>query len=306
MMKKADMSKFTHVFPAMVTPMKEDGSFNYEVAKKHADWMIDNGIGGIGVLMAAGEYQSMSLDEHKAYVNEMVPYIKARGASVIIGASRERVEDVVDLMENAREAGADAAMVLPSFYYGQSQGEIIDHYTYINDHSGLDIMVYNNPNVTSGITAETMRKLYELEHVRIVKDASMEIDIMTDFIFEADKTEDVGVLCGCDYLLYQAYATGAIGWISMTANILPKLSAEFHKAMIVEKDYLKGLEIYKKLYPVVNMTERFPKPTQAVKYILEEVYGFEEGICRRPRRGLSEDEKKLVMEWSNMEALSKD
>ena len=53
------LEKFAHVFPAMVTPMKEDGSFNYEVAKKHADWMMDNGIGGIGVLMAAGEYQNI-------------------------------------------------------------------------------------------------------------------------------------------------------------------------------------------------------------------------------------------------------
>lgn len=259
------LEKFAHVFPAMVTPMKEDGSFNYEVAKKHADWMMDNGIGGIGVLMAAGEYQSMSLEEHMEYVNEMVPYVKKRGASVIVGCSRERVEDACALMNNAYKAGADAAMVLPSFYYNQSQEEIIDHYTYLNDNSDLDIMVYNNPNVTSGITRETMKELYKLPHVKIVKDASMVIDVMTDFIFEAEQAkEEKNVLCGCDYLLYQAYATGAIGWISMTANILPKLSADFHNAMIVEKDYQKGLEIYKKLYPVVNMTERYPAPTQAV------------------------------------------
>ena len=262
------LEKFAHVFPAMVTPMKEDGSFNYEVAKKHADWMMDNGIGGIGVLMAAGEYQSMSLEEHMEYVNEMVPYVKKRGASVIVGCSRERVEDACALMNNAYKAGADAAMVLPSFYYNQSQEEIIDHYTYLNDNSDLDIMVYNNPNVTSGITRETMKELYKLPHVKIVKDASMVIDVMTDFIFEAEQAkEEKNVLCGCDYLLYQAYATGAIGWISMTANILPKLSADFHNAMIVEKDYQKGLEIYKKLYPVVNMTERYPAPTQAVKHI---------------------------------------
>ena len=300
------LEKFTHVFPAMVTPMKEDGSFNYEAAKKHADWMMDNGIGGIGVLMAAGEYQSMSLEEHKKYVNTMVPYIKERGASVIVGCSRERVEDACELMNNAYKAGADAAMVLPSFYYNQSQEEIIDHYTYLNDHSDLDIMVYNNPNVTSGITRETMKELYKLPHVKIVKDASMVIDVMTDYIFEAEQAEeDKAVLCGCDYLLYSAYATGAIGWISMTANILPKLSADFHKAMIVDKDYQKGLEIYKQLYPVVNMTERFPKPTQAVKYILQEVYGFEEGICRGPRREISDEEKKLVLEWSEIERLSK-
>ena len=300
------LEKFTHVFPAMVTPMNEDGSFNYEVAKKHIDWMMDNGIGGIGVLRASGEYQSVTLEEHKAYVNEIVPYVKGKGGSVIVGCSRERVEDACELMNNAYKAGADAAMVLPSFYYHQSQEEIIDHYTYLNDNSDLDIMVYNNPNVTSGITKETMQTLYKLPHVKIVKDASMVIDVMTDFIFDAEKAEeDKGVLCGCDYLLYQAYATGAIGWISMTANILPKLSADFHKAMIVEKDYQKGLELYKQLYPVVNMTERFPKPTQAVKYILEEVYGFEEGICRRPRRGMSEEEKKLVIEWSEIERLSK-
>ena len=201
------VDKFAHVFPAMVTPIGEDGSFRYDVAKKHAKWMIDQGIGGIGVLMAAGEYQSITLEQHKAYCNEMIPYIKSLGASVIVGCSRERVADVVELMENARVAGADAAMVLPSFYYHPDQNEILAHYQYINDHSGLDIMVYNNPNVTSGISAETMRKLYTLDHVKIVKDASMEIDIMTDFILDAEKAEhDVGVLCGCDYLLYPAYA----------------------------------------------------------------------------------------------------
>lgn len=301
------MNKFAHVYPAMVTPFNEDGSFNFETAKRHADWMISQGIDGVGVLMAAGEYQSVTLEEHKTYVREMVPYVKGKGASVIVGASRERVEDVVELMENAREAGADAAMVLPSFYYRMDQKEIYKHYEYINDHSGLDIMVYNNPHCSSPIATETMKELYKLDHVKIVKDASMTIDVMTDYIFEAEKAEgEKAVLCGCDYLLYQAYATGAIGWISMTANILPKLSAEFHKAMIVEKDFAKGLELYKKLYPVVNMTERFPKPTQAVKYILEEVYGFEEGICRRPRYGLSDEEKKLVLDWSDIVALSKE
>lgn len=301
------MNKFAHVYPAMVTPMNADGSFNYEAAKKHADWMIAEGIDGLGILMAAGEYQSMSLEEHKAYVREMVPYVKAKGVSVIVGCSRERPEDAVELMENAREAGADAAMVLPSFYYHPAQNEIYEHYKYINDHSGLDIMVYNNGNVTSGITTETMRKLYKLEHVKIVKDASMMIDVMTDYIFAGEESgEDVGVLCGCDYLLYQAYATGAIGWISMTANILPRLSMEFHHAMLDEKDFQKGLALYKKLYPVVNMTERFPKPTQAVKYLLEEVYGFEEGVCRRPRQGLTDEEKKLVLEWSDLKRLSKE
>ena len=301
------MNKFAHVYPAMVTPMFEDGRLNVEVAKKHADWMISEVIDGLGILMAAGEYQSVTLEEHKAYVREMVPYVKEKGISVIVGCSRERVQDAVELMENAREAGADAAMVLPAFYYHPTQEEIYAHYKYINDHSDLDIMVYNNGNVTTGISTDTMRELYKLPHVKIVKDASMVIDVMTDYIFAAEEADgEKAVLCGCDYLLYNAYATGAIGWISMTANILPKLSMEFHRAMIEEKDYQKGLAIFKKLYPVVNMTERFNRPTQAAKYILEEIYGFEEGPCRLPRLGLNEDDKKLVLEWSNIRELSKE
>ena len=64
-------------------------------------------------------------------------------------------------------------------------------------------------------------------------------------------------------------------------------------------------EIYKKLYPVVNMTERYPAPTQAVKHILSEVIGFDEGICRRPRREISDEDKKLVVEWSQIKELAK-
>ena len=85
----------------------------------------------------------------------------------------------------------------------------------------------------------------------------------------------------------------------------PKLSADFHNAMIIEKDYQKGLEIYKKLYPVVNMTERYPAPTQAVKHILTEVIGFDEGICRRPRREISAEDKAMVVEWSQIKELAK-
>lgn len=299
------MNKYARVYPAVVTPFKEDGRFDYETAKKHVDWLINEGINGLGILMAAGEYQSVSLEEHKEYIREMVSYVKDR-ASVIIGGSRERPEDVVELMENAREAGADAAMVLPSFYYHMDQKELVEHYKYINDNSGLDIMVYNNPATSSPILKETMEELYKLENVKIVKDASLKIDVMTDYIFSAAATKDVGVLCGCDYLLYPAYATGAIGWVSMTANILPKLSVEFHKAMIENKDFNRALEIYKKIWPVLNVVERFPKPTQAVKYILKEVYGFGEGFTRLPRLGLSDEEKKHVLDASNILALSKE
>lgn len=98
--------------------------------QKHLDWLIEKGVHGICILGATGEYQSVSNEEHKAYVKEIVPYICER-TSVIVGASRERPEDVVDLVQNIKECGGHAAMVLPPFYCHPSQDEIVEHYCYI-------------------------------------------------------------------------------------------------------------------------------------------------------------------------------
>lgn len=295
--------RFTRVFPAVVTPFNTDGSFNFERSKEHLDWMIENGLNGFGILMASGEYQSVTMEEHKAYVKEIVPYLKGR-ASTIVGVSKERPEDVVELMENVREAGGDAAMVLPSFYYRMDQSELIKHYEYIDSHCDLPILVYNNPFTSSAFEPETLDEICKLDHVKIVKETSGQIDVMTDFIFR--KPKDVGIMCGCDYLLYQAYATGAVGWISMTANVLPKLCAQFHNAMLYEHDYAKGLDIYRKLWPVLNVMERFPKPVQAVKYILTDIIGIDEGTVRRPRYELTDEEKQYVREATNIEELLKE
>ena len=293
-------AKFAHVYPAVVTCFDEDGNFNYDMSSRHLDWLIENGLTGLGLLMASGEYQSMSLEEHKAYVRKMVPYVNGR-ASVIVGCSRERPEDVVELMENAREAGADAAMVLPSFYYRMSQNELIRHYEYINDNSGLDILLYNNPFTSTAFTPETFDELCKLDHVKIIKETSGQIEVMTDFILRAP--EKVGVLCGCDYLLYHAYAAGAIGWISMTANILPKMSTDFHKAMLDERDFAKGFELFKKMLPTLTVMEKFPKPVQAVKFILNEIIGVNVGGVRRPRYELSAEEKSYVLKATNIKRL---
>ena len=107
--------QFQGIYAVVVTPFHEDGTFDVESAKKNLDWLIEQGVQGVCILGATGEYQSISDEEHMAYVKEIVPYVKDR-VSVIVGASRERPEDVVKLVNNIKECGAHAAMVLPSFY----------------------------------------------------------------------------------------------------------------------------------------------------------------------------------------------
>ena len=93
--------QFQGIYAVVVTPFHEDGTFDVESAKKNLDWLIEQGVQGVCILGATGEYQSISDEEHMAYVKEIVPYVKDR-VSVIVGASRERPEDVVKLSTISR------------------------------------------------------------------------------------------------------------------------------------------------------------------------------------------------------------
>ena len=133
--------QFQGIYAVVVTPFHEDGTFDVESAKKNLDWLIEQGVQGVCILGATGEYQSISDEEHMAYVKEIVPYVKDR-VSVIVGASRERPEDVVKLVNNIKECGAHAAMVLPSFYCHPAQDEIVEHYRYIEEQTQFPIVAY--------------------------------------------------------------------------------------------------------------------------------------------------------------------
>lgn len=293
-------TEFQGIYAVAVTPFHEDGTFDYESAKKNLDWLIEKGVQGVCVLGATGEYQSISDEEHMEYVREIVPYIKDR-VSVIVGASRERPEDVVKLVQNIKECGAHAAMVLPSFYCHPDQDEIVEHYRYIEEHTEFPIVAYNNPG-SAGIEIgqEAFRKIMELPYTAIVKESSGSMQKLTEVLMDAP--EKVSVFCGCDNLAYESFADGACGWICMLANLAPEQCVALWKAVYVEKDLEKGKEIYKEILPALNVLESFPKPVQALKFGLSRK-GLEGGFVRRPRMELKEEEKTYLTEAMGYESL---
>lgn len=285
--------KFNGVYAVAVTPFHKDGSFDFEAAKAHLDWLIGSGITGICLLGATGEYQSVSDEEHMAYVSEMVPYIKDR-VSVLVGVSRERPEDVVKLMNHAKNCGADAGMALSPFYCHPAQDEIAAFYQYLNNHSELPLIIYNNPGSAGvDISKETFEAVLKLEHAKLVKESTGDIKRLTEVLHMAP--EDVSVLCGCDNMAYESFVCGAHGWISMAANFAPADCTALYESIVKEKDFEKGRSIYKRLLPALNTLENFPKPVQAIKYILKEIKKIDAGCVRRPRLELTEDEKQWVI-----------
>ena len=292
--------QFQGIYAVVVTPFYEDGTFDVESAKKNLDWLIEQGVQGVCILGATGEYQSISDEEHMAYVKEIVPYVKDR-VSVIVGASRERPEDVVKLVNNIKECGAHAAMVLPSFYCHPAQDEIVEHYRYIEEQTQFPIVAYNNPG-SAGIEIgqDAFRQIMALAYTAIVKESSGSMQKLTEVLIDAP--EKVSVFCGCDNLAYESFADGACGWISMLANVAPKQCEDLYQPVYVEEDLKKGKEIYKEILPALNVLESFPKPVQALKYGLSKK-GLNGGYVRRPRMELNEEEKTYLSEAMKFETL---
>lgn len=293
--------KFKGIFAVVVTPFKEDGAFDYDKAKAHVDELMDKGVHGLVLLGATGEYLSVSLEEHKEYTREMLQHIDKR-VPVIVGATRERPEEVIELVLNAKAAGADAAMILPPYYCHPAQEEVIENYRYIGEQTDFPIMAYNNPG-SCGISLDrkTLIEIAKIPQVILIKESSGTIQKLTETM--GDMPEDVTVFCGCDLLPYESFAVGSPGWISMLANVAPEDCVALFDAVYEKKDLDKGMEIYRKILPALKHLETYNKPVQSLKWLLNRKNG-KGGHVRRPRRELSETEKEFVVQKMQADSLS--
>ena len=284
-------NRFKGIYAVVVTPFKEDGSFDMEAAKTHLDWLIGSGIKGICLLGATGEYQSVTNEEHKDYLRRIIPYIKDR-VSVLVGVSRERPDDVIDLMNSAEAAGAEAAMILSPFYCHPSQDEILENYRYIAANTTLPMIVYNNPGSAGvDISRETLKEILQLPSAQILKESTGDIHRLTEAVLDAP--EHTSVFCGCDNLAMESFVMGAVGWISMAANFAPKDCLGLLEA-VNAGNLAQAKEIYARLLPALNMLEEVAKPGATIKYILKKYRGIDCGSMRRPRLGLTAEEMAQV------------
>lgn len=285
------MKEMKGIIAVVTTPFEENGDFNLQGAKDNVDFLIEKGVHGLCILGATGEYQSITTEEHKNFVEEMAKHIDGR-VPLAVGTSRERTDDVIDLGKHALENGLDAIMVLPPFYCGPQPNEVVEHYRHINDSVDIPVIVYNNP-YSAGIDIEldTVAKLAEMDKMKYIKETSGDIKRTTAIAM--DLGDKITPICGWENMCYEAFVMGAKGWICVLANIAPGMCIDIYENIVENKDYEKAYEVYKKALPVLNILEGFPKYVQLVKHILDK-QGRVGGHMRRPKMGLTDEEKKAI------------
>ncbi len=236
---------FKGSIPALVTPFK-NGAVDTETLKRLVEWHISEGSNGFVPVGTTGESPTLSHEEHREVV-EVVVRAAAGRVPVIAGAGSNNTAESIGLVEHAKAVGADAALVVTPYYNKPTQRGLIAHYSAINE-VGLPIIIYNIPGRSIvDMTPETMGELAKLDNIVGVKDATGDIV----------RVSRQRASCGTDFIQLSGEDASALGFnvhggqgcISVTANVAPRLCAEF-QAATRSGDWVHALELQDRLMPL--------------------------------------------------------
>lgn len=282
---------FSGSIPALVTPFR-DGAFDENAFRRLIDWQIEQGSSALVACGTTGEASTLSNAEHHRVIEVCVEQAAGR-VPVIAGCGSNDTQNALLHMRFSKKAGAAAGLCVAPYYNRPGQTGLIAHFSHLAENSDLPIILYNVPGRTvTDIEPETVCELVMKYPERIVgiKDASGDLSRVVDHRMGISK--DFCQLSGEDELALPASAAGAVGCISVTANVAPALCAEFQRACAAD-DLVRARELNDRLYPLhyAMFEDASPAP---VKYALNRVHDWLGDEVRLPLVRCSDHAKKAV------------
>lgn len=262
---------FKGSIPALVTPFTAAGAVDEESFVAHVEWQIAEGSHGLVPVGTTGESPTLSHAEHKRVVELCIKTAAGR-VPVIAGAGSNNTTEAIELAQHAEEAGADAILVVTPYYNKPTQKGLFAHYQAIAESVKLPIVIYNIPGRSVvDMSVETMAALHKAHpSIMGVKDATGKIERVSEQRMACGPA--FNQLSGEDATALGFNAHGGVGCISVTANVAPRLCAEFQAATLAG-DYAKALAYQDKLMPLHKAI--FMEPgVCGTKYALNKLRGM--------------------------------
>jgi len=283
-------TSFQGSFTALVTPFK-NGSLDEGAFRGLVDWQLAEGTNGLVPVGTTGESPTLSHREHQQVVEWCIEQARGR-APVIAGAGSNSTAEAIEMAQGAEKAGADAVLVVTPYYNKPTQEGLYQHFKAINDAIGIPIIIYNIPSRSViDMSVETMKRLFELKNIAGVKDAT------ASMVRVSQQRQAMGTgfnqLSGEDATALGFMAHGGNGCISVTANVAPRLCAEFQGACL-RGDFAAALKLQDKLMPLHHALFIETNPAPA-KYALS-VLGKCAETVRLPMVPVSEKTRASVRE----------
>jgi 4-hydroxy-tetrahydrodipicolinate synthase len=257
-------TQFFGSIPALVTPFT-DGWIDFAAFEAFVDWQIAEGSNGVVPMGTTGESSTLRFEEHWK-VTEAAIRVAAGRVPVIAGCGSNDTRAAIAHVQHAEKAGADAALIVSPYYNRPSQAGLLAHFKAVAEATALPIILYNILGRTGvDIAPETMKRLAAIPNVVGVKDASGNVARISQQRYDCGP--DFVQLSGNDDMTLGIMAMGGSGAISVTANVAPRLCAEFQTACR-EGRWPDALALQDRLYPLhaAMFADASPGPA---KYALE-------------------------------------
>jgi len=257
---------FAGAMVALITPF-HDGEVDLETLDELVEFQLEHGIDAIVPVGTTGESPTLSHAEHKQVIERVVKTV-ARKVPVIAGAGSNSTAEAIELTDFAKKVGADATLQVCPYYNKPTQEGFYQHFKAIAEEVDLPMVLYNIPGrCGAGLTSQTVARLAELENVVAIKEASGNLDMVSEIASACDIT----ILSGDDSLTLPIAAVGGKGVISVVANIVPA-DVKAMTDLILQGDFVQARRWHQKLFPLAKSMLTLasnPIPIKAAMSMLE-------------------------------------
>jgi len=281
------MVKLEGSIVAIVTPFKDNGkNVDYEALERLVEFQISNGTDGIVAAGTTGETPTLSHDEHMKVIESIIRMTNKR-VPVIAGTGSNSTDKTIEMTQFAKDAGADAALVVVPYYNKPTQEGMYAHFKAVAE-VGLPVMLYNVPGrCGTALAPKTVARLSQLPNIVAIKEAAGSVDQVSEILSLCDIT----VLSGDDSLTLPMMAVGAKGIVSVIANIVPaKLKSLVQMAQTGDYEGARKLHIELFRLSKVMFIESNPSPVKAAMGML----GLCDSTLRLPMVPLSPENEAVV------------
>lgn len=271
------------VMTALVTPMKPDGSVDYDTLAQLIDWQIDEGVNALVAVGTTGEAATLAIDEHIDVIRFFVKQV-AGHIPVIAGTGANSTREAIDLTMAAKASGADFALLVVPYYNKPTQEGMYQHFKAVATAVDIPQIVYNVPGRTVvDMCEDTVSRLADIDNIVAIKDATGNLERGISLIRRVG--ERMVVLSGDDPTALELIKYGSKGDISVTSNIAPKAMSQAF-GLALEGHFEEAYQIHDTIVHLHRdlFIESSPQP---VKYALHKMGKIGTGI-RLPMVWLAE------------------
>lgn len=279
------LDRFRGIFPAALTMFDKENRLDEAATAKHWEWLIEKQqVDGLVIAGTSGEFIAMESEERKRVFQLAKDVVRGR-VPVIYGSGHYSTKITIELSEEAEKCGADALIVILPYFQRPTKTAVIEHFRRVRKAVNVPVMLYNNPGNSACVDfnpAEIVELVNE-DVIHMVKSTYGTVEPVHDLSYLLE--DRIAIFYGSFLAGFEGLCGGAHGWISGLLNVAAGPARELYKAVASDHDAKRGLEIWKRILPLVHLytyKQIGPVSDLAIYRSVLNLWGLEGGYSRDP------------------------